>query len=165
MLYKRILRILVVFNFFLLINSCSVYPFYYLKNQDRTEYIHPIKVLVVSKNNKNEIYRSINFLTSTVRTKNLYQLEVNIDSFTDHAISNAFFKNIGRITLKAKYYFKEISGKNILYENNTDVTSLFDFSDQQFSQLRSHKSSEEKAIQELSENIYIDIISFIRTIE
>ncbi|CAL9915881.1 LPS-assembly lipoprotein [Candidatus Liberibacter solanacearum] len=151
--------------FFLVSCDYKIYPLYYSKNKDNTTYINPIKISVSSKDNIQEIYRNLNFLTSAILTKNKYQLNVNVISNTENSIHNTFFNNIGRIVLKANYSLKELSKGKILYKNRMVVTSLYSFTNQNFAKMRTIKNTETKAIKELAENIHIDIVSFIKNVD
>ncbi|AKK20142.1 hypothetical protein HUT03_02525 [Candidatus Liberibacter africanus] len=165
MLSKSIYSIFIFLTFCFFISSCKVYPLYYYNNKDSARYIHTIKISVTPSEDAQALSKSLNFAISSIFTKEQFQLDIVVKRIIDDSINNNFFKNTGRITLQASYSLKKIPNGNILYKNRTYVTFLFDFSNQKFAKMRTIQSSTEDAIQELADNIYLDVISFIKNIE
>ncbi|MBL0848741.1 MAG: hypothetical protein EU981_01365 [Candidatus Liberibacter ctenarytainae] len=166
MLSRKSYIIYIIFllcNFFYL-SSCQMYPLYYYGTAHDKKYINPIEVFVSNDLNK-EITRNFHFLLSHVLTHRKYKLNVVLVQSIDNISVESYFNNTKRINLKAAYSLHEISKKNVLYKSSAEVTSLFDFSNQQFSKMRINKNIEEKTAAELAENISIDIISFIKSID
>ncbi|MBA5723961.1 hypothetical protein [Candidatus Liberibacter sp.] len=79
--------------------------------------------------------------------------------------NNGLFGKVGRINLQAVYSLQKASDGEIIYKGHIHANSLFDFSNQEFSKIRIVKDTEEKTSKELAENIRIDVISFLKTID
>ncbi|WP_333947873.1 hypothetical protein [Candidatus Liberibacter brunswickensis] len=162
---SKYISLIFVFLICFFFTSCKMYPLHYVGSKDNLKYIYPIKISVISNIDKQEIQDNLISFTSNVLTKQRYQLNIVVKANIDNSIIDDNFKNTGRITLEANYSLIKVPEGEILYKNRTYVTSIFDFSNQKFSTMRSIKNSKNNAIQELSENIYVDIISFIKNIE
>lgn len=141
-----------------------MYPLYYYKED--TEHVNPIKVFVSDSKVKKELSDNLEFILSRSLTKHQYILNVVISPNEDSFVSNKYFFNqTGRITIKAVYNIQKLPFKKSIYKGKTYITSLFDFSSQSFYKSRVIKDANTKSVNELAENIGLDVISFIKSID
>ncbi|AHA27526.1 hypothetical protein [Candidatus Liberibacter americanus] len=169
MLYRikyLILIIILLYNCIYIV-GCKIHPLYYYNKGDK-EKINHIKVLISDSEIKKELSDSLEFILSNSLTKHSYILNVVISYNENEYIYNNYtedFNQTGRIIIKAVYNIQKLPSKKTIYNGNTYITSLFNFSSKSFFKKRTIKNITKQSINELAENISLDAISFIQSID